>query len=84
LEARCIKVADKTSNLHDLVRCPPPWKLSSVKGYAEHAVAVVSRAVMKQDINEPLVQMFWAARRDVLSWIAEQEIKEKDGSVSNT
>lgn len=85
-EVRMIKIADKTSNLRDLVRCPPGWKISSVKAYTEHATQVVLHASLKQDVPEDLVSMFWSARNDVLNWVAEEEekLKEKESAVQGT
>lgn len=75
-EVRCIKIADKTSNVRDLVRCPPNWKLSSVKGYSEHAALVVGHASAKADIEPELIRAFWKAKKEVADWIAEQELKD--------
>jgi guanosine-3',5'-bis(diphosphate) 3'-pyrophosphohydrolase len=75
-DIRCIKVADKTSNVRDLVRCPPGWKTSSVKAYSDHAALVVAHAAAKQDLPTLLVESFWRAKKEVNDWISEQEMKE--------
>lgn len=74
--ARLVKVADKISNVRDLVRCPPGWKLSSVRAYCDHATQVVTYATSKQDLPPVLVEEFWQARQNVLDWLAEEEVKE--------
>jgi (p)ppGpp synthase/HD superfamily hydrolase len=38
---RAIKIADKTSNVFDLVQDPPGWGLKAIQGYANDAKAVV-------------------------------------------
>lgn len=39
--AKLVKLADKTSNVHDVVENPPDWRPGSVVGYARSAVEVV-------------------------------------------
>jgi guanosine-3',5'-bis(diphosphate) 3'-pyrophosphohydrolase len=38
---RAIKIADKTSNVHDLVADPPKWGVRALRGYSDAARAVV-------------------------------------------
>jgi (p)ppGpp synthase/HD superfamily hydrolase len=40
----CIKVADKTSNVHDLAEDPPNWGRKAMLAYAEDSLAVVNAA----------------------------------------
>lgn len=74
--AKLIKLADKTSNLHDIVMYPPGWKPESVQGYAKSAAEVVEAlggvAVHSQLFFE-FEQAFEAvARLDGLSWARAQ------------
>lgn len=38
---QAIKVADKTSNVYDLLVHPPPWGMNAIRGYSEGAREVV-------------------------------------------
>tara|TARA_Y100000816_G_scaffold186896_1_gene135830 strand:- start:86 stop:667 length:582 start_codon:yes stop_codon:yes gene_type:complete len=76
--AKIVKAADKTSNMKDLVRCPPGWKISSVRGYTEHARRVVSALNAKGELPAQLASMFWNASQDVLSWCDEQDIRNQE------
>lgn len=71
---RLIKVADKISNIRDLVRCPPGWKTSSIRAYVEHAAKVVTFAASHQDLPVSLIQEFWRARSEVLNWLEDLEV----------
>lgn len=39
--AACIKIADKTANLRDIINAPPPWSVSTKRDYFDHALSVV-------------------------------------------
>jgi len=70
--ARMVKIADKTSNLRDLVRCPPGWKTTSVVAYTTSAYQVM-KAADHGDIPEPLLRSFWQAYAGLQEWINERK-----------
>lgn len=81
ISAKCIKVADKTSNLRDVLRVPPGWTLEGTEAYTNHAREVVNAMNFDNSIHPPLIAVFWQASQDVLDWVAEQKSKVK---VDNT
>jgi len=46
---QAIKIADKTSNVHDLYADPPQWGLRAIRGYSEASRAVVMVATQGDD-----------------------------------
>jgi len=46
---QAIKIADKTSNVHDLYADPPQWGLRAIRGYSEASRAVVMVATQGND-----------------------------------
>lgn len=67
-----VKVADKTSNLRDMVRIPPDWKPESFRGYVASALEVVEAADTGGHIPAPLLREFWQAYTELQSWIEEK------------
>lgn len=49
LHGQAIKIADKTSNVHDLYADPPQWGLRAIRGYSEASRAVVMVATQGDD-----------------------------------
>jgi len=49
LHGVAIKIADKTSNVHDLYADPPQWGLRAIRGYSEASRAVVMVATRGDD-----------------------------------
>lgn len=56
-ECRAVKIADKTSNVFDLVHDPPGWGIKAVRGYANDAKAVVDMVRMLPDQPEYIVRL---------------------------
>lgn len=79
--AKLVKAADKTSNMRDLVRNPPGWKISSMRGYTAHAREVVLALNDENELPQALKTMFWNASQDVLDWCNEQEFRKEEGIV---
>ena len=75
--ARVIKVADKTSNLRDLIRIPPNWKPESFLGYSRTAYAVV-KAADHRDIPASLKRAYWQAHTEFGAWCDEQEMEKRN------
>jgi len=73
--AKLVKCADKTSNMRDLLRCPPGWTHDKVKVYASHAREVVAALNAKGELPPQLLALFWQASQDVLDWAAEHEFR---------
>ena len=73
--AKLVKTADKTSNMRDIVRCPPGWSSEKVKAYAGHAREVVSAMNVKGELPPQLTAMFWQASQEILDWAAELEFR---------
>jgi guanosine-3',5'-bis(diphosphate) 3'-pyrophosphohydrolase len=70
-EARCVKLADKISNVQDLVESPPvEWSLQRRIEYVNWAEAVVNRL---RGTNEKLEQRF-----DALCQEARQKLEKKE------
>ena len=69
-EAASIKVADKTSNLRDLLRLTPNWKPGSFGGYTRSAGRLVSMIARHQTVKVPstLFETFWNAHKDALEY----------------
>lgn len=74
-EARLVKCADKTSNMRDILRCPPGWTLERTKAYATHAREVVSQLNKNADLPDVLLAEFWKSSQAVLTWVSEQEFR---------
>ena len=55
LHGQAIKIADKTSNVHDLYADPPQWGLRAIRGYSEASRAVVM--VATQGVVSPLAAL---------------------------
>lgn len=73
--AKLVKTADKTSNMRDIVRCPPGWSAEKVKAYAAHAREVVSAMNSKGELPPQLTAMFWQASQEILDWADELEFR---------
>ncbi len=73
--AKLVKAADKTSNMRDLVRCPPGWSADRIREYALHGREVVAALNSKGELPPQLAALFWQASQDVLDWVAEQEFR---------
>ncbi len=69
--ARMVKIADKASNLRDMVRCPPGWSRKAYVGYTEGAYKVV-KAADHGDIPQALLIIFGEAYKEIQEWIQEQ------------
>jgi guanosine-3',5'-bis(diphosphate) 3'-pyrophosphohydrolase len=64
---QAIKVADKTSNVHDLVVDPPKWGLRAIRGYSDAAREVVLAANLDLDPRlKTLVETFERSIRRLL------------------
>lgn len=74
--AKLVKAADKTSNMKDLVRKPPGWRLESVAGYTNQARMVVAALNSKNELPPQLAAVFWEASQNVLDWVDEQRYRE--------
>lgn len=69
--AKLVKGADKTSNMRDLLRCPPPWSPADVEAYALHGREVIEALNSLGELPPQLTALFWQASQDVLDWVAE-------------
>lgn len=81
-EASAIKIADKTSNLRDLLRLTPNWKPESFGKYclsAGNLVSVISRhqvhACSYMVIPTRLFEIFWSAHKDVMEFVDRLEAR---------
>lgn len=71
-EAAAIKVADKTSNLRDLLRLTPNWrpdKFGKYAGSAGELIKIIDR-VHGRAIPTRLFEIFWAAHKDALEFVS--------------
>lgn len=75
--AKLVKLADKTSNMRDLLRTPPGWSVSKVREYTNHAREVATGLNSKQGLPLALTSAFWKASQDVLDWCTERELNDK-------
>lgn len=50
-ESVLVKIADKTSNVRDMVENPPPWRHDSIIGYANAALLVVMASEVNPNIK---------------------------------
>lgn len=81
-QAKLVKCADKTSNMRDLIRCPPGWETWKTKKYAEHSRMVVDALNANRELPQVLVTLFWNASQEVIDWCDEMESR-KVTQVSN-
>lgn len=72
-EAQLIKIADKTANMRDIVRIPPPWKKESALAYIAQAREVVKANTLSEGTYQNLMKAFWKAAQQ-----AEESIIERD------
>jgi guanosine-3',5'-bis(diphosphate) 3'-pyrophosphohydrolase len=77
-EAFFIKVADKTSNLKDIVRAPPGWNPEKIRAYVEHATKVVESKPVVCDVQRKLLAGFYEARQAALDFTDELQIYQKN------
>jgi len=83
-EASAIKVADKTSNLRDLLRLTPNWKPESFGKYALSAgslVSIISRHQV-QGIPTRLFETFWNAHKDAMEFVDRLEARRNKAAAS--
>lgn len=80
--AKLVKAADKTSNMRDLVRCPPNWSNERIVTYVQHARSVVSALNHGGELPPPLLALFWQASTDILDRVSEHVYREETKAVS--
>lgn len=73
--AKLVKLADKTSNMRDIVRLPPPWKLHKIIGYVNQARSVAEKLIENGGNPRELEALFWRASQDALDACKEAELK---------
>ena len=56
--AACIKVADKTVNMQDILNAPPPWPAKRKAAYFEHAGLLVGRLACEYRLPSRLLEAF--------------------------
>jgi guanosine-3',5'-bis(diphosphate) 3'-pyrophosphohydrolase len=61
LKAKLIKLADKTSNVHDIVENPPGWTAESIQGYTRSASDLVDVLGLTDPAYQGLMADFRAA-----------------------
>jgi guanosine-3',5'-bis(diphosphate) 3'-pyrophosphohydrolase len=66
IRAKLIKLADKTSNVHDIVENPPGWSAESIRGYTRSAVEVVDALGLNETAYGDLLADFHAAAHRAL------------------
>lgn len=80
--AKLVKAADKTSNMRDLVRCPPNWTNEKIVSNANHARSVVSALNQEGELPPPLLALFWQASTEILDRVSEHMYREETKSIS--
>lgn len=64
LRAKLIKLADKTSNLHDIIESPPGWSADAIRGYTMSSTDVVKALGLNETAyGDLLVDFHKAASR---------------------
>jgi guanosine-3',5'-bis(diphosphate) 3'-pyrophosphohydrolase len=61
IKAKLIKLADKTSNVHDIVENPPGWTAESIQGYTRSASDLVDVLRLTDPAYQGLMADFRAA-----------------------